>query len=75
MSFYLLQLSHIQIRFRYRYPLLLSISDIAKLSAIRYRYWLVTSASPNTRNASVVSVSSELSFWMGYTSAKGSKTG
>ena len=83
MCFYLLQLNHIQIRFRYWYPLSLSISDIAIDNTLRYRYrwryrWrysLVTSTWSSSRDASVLSVSSALLFWREYKSVKGSKTG
>ena len=83
MCSYLLQLNHIQIRFRYWYPLSLSISNIAIDNTLRYRYrwryrWrysLVTSTWSSSRDASVSSVSSALLFWREYKSVKGSKTG
>ena len=81
MCSYLLQLNHIQTLFRYWYPLSLSISDIAIDNALHYRYWwhyrysVVTSTWPSSRNALVLSVSSALLFWRDYKSVKWSKTG
>ena len=78
---YLLQLNHIQIPFRYWYPLSLSISDIAIDNAVRYQYQrryhysLVTSTWPSSRDASILSVPPAILFWRDYKSVTGSKTG